>query len=62
MDKITKNIRDLEKSIHGIINSPFFTYTFEFGKCEKNHKLQKLEYLENEKSFFNEIKSIFHNF
>ena len=28
----------------------------------KGKNLQKIEYLENEKSFLDEIKSIFHNF
>ena len=28
----------------------------------KGKKLQKLEYLENEKSFLDEIKNIFHDF
>ena len=36
---------------------------FESGKCGKEgKKLQKLEYLKNEKSFSAEIKSIFHSF
>ena len=36
---------------------------FEPGKCgNKGKKLQKLEYLENEKSFLDEIKNIFHSF
>ena len=36
---------------------------FESGKCGKEgKKLQKIEYLENEKSFLDEIKNIFHNF
>ena len=36
---------------------------FESGNCEKEgEKLQKLEYLKNEKSFLDEIKNIFHNF
>ena len=29
---------------------------------KEGKKLQKLEYLENKKSFLDEIKSIFHNF
>ena len=34
---------------------------FESGKCGKEEeKLQKFEYLKNEKSFLNEIKNIFH--
>ena len=36
---------------------------FESGKCGKEKKkLQNFEYLENEKSFFSEIKNIFYNF
>ena len=36
---------------------------FESGKCEKEEeKLQKFEYLVNEKSFLGEIKNIFHSF
>ena len=35
---------------------------FEFKKCQKEgEKLQKFEYLKNEKSFFDEIKN-FHSF
>ena len=38
-------------------------WPFEFGKCGKEgKKLQKFEYLENEKSFLDEIKNIFHSF
>ena len=33
------------------------------GKCgKKGKKLQKFEYLENEKSFFDEIKNTFQSF
>ena len=54
---------NLCKPIHDIIN--YFTSvcpfeTRKFGKEEK--KLQKFEYLENEKSFLDEIKNIFHSF
>ena len=36
---------------------------FESGKCGKEgKKSQKIEYLENEKSFLDEIKNIFHSF
>ena len=35
----------------------------ESGKCgEEGKEIQKFEYLENEKSFLNEIKNIFHSF
>ena len=40
-----------------------FICPFESGKCGKEgKKLQKLEYLENEKRFLDEIKNIFHSF
>ena len=32
------------------------------GRKEGKVEIQKLEYLENEKSFLDEIKSIFHSF
>ena len=36
---------------------------FESGKCRKEGgKIQNFEYLENEKSFLDEIKNIFHRF
>ena len=36
------------------------TCPFESGKCGKERKkIQKFEYLENEKSFFDEIKTFF---
>ena len=53
---------NLCKPIHDI---NYFTsiWPFESGKCWKEgKKLQKLEYLENEKSFLDEIKNIFHSF
>ena len=40
-----------------------FHLFFESGKCGKEgKKLNKFEYLENEKNFLDEIKSIFHSF
>ena len=48
---------NLCKSIHGIINYSTSTCPFESGKEGK--KLQKFEYLENEKSFLDEIKNSF---
>ena len=40
-----------------------FICPFESGKCgNEGKKLQKFEYLENEKSFLDEIKNIFHSF
>ena len=54
---------NLCKSICGIINYLTSTCPFESGKCGKEwEKLQKSEYRENEKSFLDEIKSIFHSF
>ena len=52
------------KSIHDIItNYSSFNCPFEYGKSGKRReKLQKTEYLENEKSFLDEIKKIFYNF
>ena len=38
-------------------------YPLQSGKCGKEGgKLQKIEYLENEKSFLDEIKNIFRSF
>ena len=38
--------------------------SFESGKCEKgkNFEFESFEYLENEKSFLDKIKNIFHSF
>ena len=45
------------KPIHDIINYSTSVCPFESGKCGKEEeKLQKYEYLENEKSFLDEIK------
>ena len=53
---------NLCKSIHDI-NYSTSICPIESGKCGKEgKKLQKIEYLENEKSFLDEIKSIFHSF
>ena len=43
-----------------IIPLPFVLLNLESGKDGK--KSQKSEYLENEKSFLDEIKNIFHSF
>ena len=49
--------------IHGIIKYFTSIYPFESGKYEKEgKKVQKFEYLENEMSFLEEIKIIFHSF
>ena len=54
---------NLCKPVHDIINYSTFICQFESGKCGKEGKqLQKLEYIENEKTFSDEIKSIFHSF
>ena len=53
----------LWKSIRDIINYSTSTCPFGSGKCEKEgEKIQKFVYLENEKSFLDEIKTIFHSF
>ena len=50
-------------SIHNIINYSTSNCPFEFGKCGKEEKkLQKFQYLENKKSFLDEMKNIFHSF
>ena len=49
--------------INDIINYSTSICPFESGKCGKEgKKRQKSEYLENEKSFSDKIKSIFHRF
>ena len=54
---------NLCKPIHNIINYSTSICPFESQKCKKEgKKLQKLEYLDNEKSFLDEIKNIFHSF
>ena len=52
---------NLCKPIHDIINYPTSIHTFVSRKCgREEEKLQKIEYLENENSFLDEIKNIFH--
>ena len=49
--------------MHDIINYSTSICPFESGKCGKEEKKsQKFEYLENEKSFLDEIKNIFQSF
>ena len=51
---------NLCKPIHDIINYSISICPFESGKCGKEEqKLQKFECLENEKSFLDEIKTLF---
>ena len=51
---------NLCKPIHDIINYSTSIGPFESGKCGKEgKKLQKFEYLENEKSFLDEKKTTF---
>ena len=51
------------KSIFDLVNYSTFTCHFESGKCGREGKtLQKFEYLENKKSFSDEIKNIVHSF
>ena len=54
---------NLCKSTHDIINYSTSIWPFELGRCgKKGKKLQKFEYLENEKSFLDETKNILHGF
>ena len=49
--------------MHDNINYSTSTCPANSGKFgNEGKKLQKFEYLENEKSFFDEIKNIFHSF
>ena len=51
------------KPVHDIINYFTFVSHIESGKSGKEgKKLRKLEYLENEKSFLDDIKIIFNSF
>ena len=60
ISKITS--ANLCKSTHDI-NYSISICPFESGKCGKEgKKLQKFEYLENKKSFLDEIKNIFYSF
>ena len=53
---------NLCEPIHDIINYSTFICPIESRKIGNDRKeVQKFEYLENEKSFLNEIKSIFHS-
>ena len=50
-------------SVHDTINYSTSICPLESGKCGKEReKLQKSEYLENKKTFSDEIKNIFHSF
>ena len=62
--KITKiTSANLCRPIHDIINYSSSICPFESGKCGKEgKKLQKFEYLKNEKSFSDEIKNNFYSF
>ena len=54
---------NLWKPNYDIINYFTSICPFESGECGKEgKKLQKCEYLDNEKSFLDEIKNIFHSF
>ena len=49
--------------MYNVINYFTSICLFESGKSgKKEKKIQKFEYLKNEKSFLDEIKNIFHNF
>ena len=54
---------NLCKPINNIINYSISICPFGSGKCgKKGKKLQKFEYIKNEKSFFDEIKNSFYSF
>ena len=54
---------NLCKPMHDMTNSFTSICPFVSQKCEKQgKKLQKFEYLDNEKIFFDEIKNTFHSF
>ena len=54
---------NLCKPIHDIKNYSTSAFPFESGKCGKEgEKLQKIEYIENKKSFFDEVENIFPSF
>ena len=55
------NFGNLCKPVHDITNHSTSICPFLSGKCGTGNKLQKFEYFENEKSFFNEIKNTFHS-
>ena len=61
---ISKNkYANLCKPIHRVVIIPVLSDALNLKTVErKGRKLQKIEYLENEKSFLYEIKIIFHNF
>ena len=53
---------NLCKPIQDIINYSTFIRSFESGKFgSEEEKLQKLEYLQNERNILDEIKNIFHS-
>ena len=48
--------------MHGIINYSTSICPFKSGKSGKEEeKIQKIEYIQNEKSFLDEIENIFHS-
>ena len=54
---------NLCKPMHDIVKYSTSICPFESGKSGKEEeKIQKFEYLENEKSFLDATKSIFHSF
>ena len=55
--------KNLCMSIHDMINHSTSIYPFESGRCgEEGKKSEKIEYLENKKSFSDKIKNIFRCF
>ena len=54
---------NLCKPVHDIIKYSTSICPFEAGKSGKEEEeIQKFEYLDNRKSFLDEIKNIFHSF
>ena len=54
---------NLCKPIHSITNYSTSICPLESAKCGKEGgEIQKFKYLENEKSYLDEIKNIFHSF
>ena len=62
-DEVVELFQKLHLQVHDIINYFTSIHPFVSGKYGKEgKKLQKFEYLENEKSFVDEIKNTFHSF
>ena len=55
-------LTNLCKPIHDIMNYSNFTCPFESGKCAKEKNYKDLNSLKTQKSFLDDIKSIFRSF